>query len=73
MADDIDPKTDVYLIPATKGNKTIIKIFINNKWNFMGALIMDYLVYTAAWILEGHYIQQSWQQNFSRSYQGEKW
>ena len=31
MADDIDPKTDVYLIPATKGDNTIIKIFINNK------------------------------------------
>tara|TARA_B100000131_G_scaffold8321_1_gene8736 strand:- start:46 stop:249 length:204 start_codon:yes stop_codon:yes gene_type:complete len=31
MADDIDPKTDVYLIPATKGDKIIIKIFINNK------------------------------------------
>jgi len=28
MADDIDPKTDVYLIPATKGDNTIIKIFI---------------------------------------------
>ena len=32
MADDIDPKTDVYLIPATKGDNTIIKIFINNKF-----------------------------------------
>jgi len=31
MADDIDPKTDVYLIPATKGDNTIIKIFIGNK------------------------------------------
>lgn len=31
MANDIDPKTDVYLIPATKGDNTIIKIFINNK------------------------------------------
>ena len=31
MADDIDPKSDVYLIPATKGDNTIIKIFINNK------------------------------------------
>jgi len=50
MADDIDPKTDVYLIPATKGNKTIIKIFINNKciekeyttnmlWNFVYSLL----------------------------------
>ena len=50
MADDIDPKTDVYLIPATEGNKTIIKIFINNKciekeyptnmlWNFVYSLL----------------------------------
>ena len=31
MANDIDPKTDVYLIPATEGNKGIIKIFIKNE------------------------------------------
>ena len=31
MANDINPETDVYLIPATKGDNTIIKIFINNK------------------------------------------
>ena len=50
MADDIDPKTDVYLIPATKADNTIIKKLINNKciekeytanmlWNFVYSLL----------------------------------